>query len=95
MRPAGHPLAGVHEGARKDDVVQPYRARFRRATGVVLVGVAQERAAAWRATKQAQGGRVHFNYRRTTVYVNHYYVYFIDRSGGPASSRSAATPPTR
>jgi hypothetical protein len=67
-------------------VVQPYRDRFTAtggSDGVVLVGVAQEKAATWRATKQVSGGAVQFTYSRTTVYVNHYYVYFIDREWGP------------
>ncbi len=74
------------KGARKDDVVQPYRERFTAGggtDGVVLVGVAQEKASTWRATKQANGRAVQFTYGRTTVYVNHYYVYFIDREWGP------------
>ena len=71
------------KGERKDDVVQPYRARFAAEEGVVLVGVAQERASAWRATKRVRGREVHFDYLRTTVHVNHYYVYFIDREWGP------------
>ena len=38
------------KGDRKDDVVQPYRAHFPKSEGVVLVGVAQERANSWTAT---------------------------------------------
>jgi hypothetical protein len=82
----GIPWLEFPKGARKDDVVQPYRERFTATgatEGVVLVGVAQEKAAAWRATKQVHGRAVHFTYSRTTVYVNHYYVYFIDREWGP------------
>jgi hypothetical protein len=79
----GAPWIEFAKGERKDDVVQPYRDRFAAAEGVVLVGVAQERASAWRAVKRARGPVVHFDYLRTTVYVNHYYVYFIDREWGP------------
>jgi hypothetical protein len=82
----GIPWLEFGKGERKDDVVQPYRDRFTEtgaAEGVVLVGVAQEKAAAWRATKQVNGRAVHFSYARTTVYVNYYYVYFIDREWGP------------
>lgn len=82
----GIPWIEFKKGERKDDVVQPYRDRFTAtgaAEGVVLVGVAQEKAAAWRATKQVNGRAVQFRYARTTVYVNHYYVYFIDREWGP------------
>ena len=83
----GIPWLEFAKGARKDDVVEPYRQRFLAAgaaEGVVLVGVAQERARGWRATKRVRGREVHFDYARTTVYVNHYYVYVLDREWGPA-----------
>jgi hypothetical protein len=54
------------------------------AEGVVPVGVAQERAKAWTATKQVHGKMVHFTFAWRTVYVNRYYVYLIDRGWGPA-----------
>jgi len=71
-------------GERKDDVVQPYRDRFTGAEGVVLVGVAQERASAWKATQQVEGHLVDFTFRRAGVYVNHSHIYLIDREWGPA-----------
>jgi hypothetical protein len=77
------PWVEFPKGARKDDLVQPYRERFR-GTGVVLVGVAQERALAWTATKHQRGRWVHFAFRRKSVCVNHYYVYVIDPDWGPA-----------
>jgi len=43
------------KGERKDDVVQPYRSHFPKSEGVILVGVAQEKASSWTATKQTQG----------------------------------------
>ena len=77
------PWIEFQKGERKDDVVQRYRARFRGTHGIVCVGVAQERAKAWTATKQVQGRHLHFAYRWTTVCVNHYYLYFVDRDWGP------------
>lgn len=71
------------KGERKDDVVQPYRCHFPKSEGVVLVGVAQEKASSWTATKETQGPRVHFDFHRRTVSVNHYYFYFIDPEWGP------------
>jgi hypothetical protein len=50
---------------------------------VVLIGVAQERARAWRGVKRVRDGYVTFDYQWTSVYVNHYYVYFIDEQWGP------------
>ena len=72
------PWLEFKKGQRKDDVVEPYRRCFINRTGVVLVGVAQERASGWRGTKRVEDGWVHFDYRRTSVYVAHYYVYFVD-----------------
>src|SRR5215212_3488319 len=77
------PWLEFKKGQRKDDVVEPYRRCFINRTGVVLVGVAQERASGWRGIKRAEGGRIHFDYRRTSVYVAHYYVYFVDEEWGP------------
>lgn len=77
------PWLEFKKGERKDDVVEPYRRSFSNRTGVVLVGVAQERATGWRGTKHVEGGRIHFEYRRTSVYVAHYYVYFVDDEWGP------------
>src|SRR6266571_4796881 len=71
------PWIEFKKGERKDDVVQPYRERFTGTDGVVLVGVAQERARAWRGVKQRNGPFVDFVYQWTTVCVNHYYDYFI------------------
>jgi hypothetical protein len=71
------------KGERKDEVVERYRRRFP-GIGVVLVGVAQERASGWTATKQQTGRLVHFHFHRRTVYVNQYYVYLIDPDWGPA-----------
>jgi hypothetical protein len=77
------PWLEFKKGERKDDVVEPYRRAFINRTGVVLVGVAQERATGWRGIKRVEGGRIHFEYRRTSVYVAHYYVYFVDQEWGP------------
>ena len=78
------PWVEFRKGERKDTVVQRYRDRFTKPSGVVLVGVAQERASAWSATKQRGGPFVDFVYFRKSVYVNHYYIYLIDPEWGPA-----------
>ena len=54
------PWLEFKKGERKDDVVEPYRRAFINRTGVVLVGVAQERATGWRGIKHVQGGGIHF-----------------------------------
>jgi hypothetical protein len=78
------PWVEFRKGERKDTVVQRYRNRFSKPHGVVLIGVAQERASAWSATKQRRGPFVDFVYFRKSVYVNHYYIYVIDPEWGPA-----------
>jgi len=78
------PWIEFKKGERKDDVVQRYRERSPAPSGVVLVGVAQERAHGWTATKQVRGRHVHFTYRRKSVCVNHYYIYLLDPEWGPA-----------
>src|SRR5262245_9298669 len=80
----GVPWIDFSKGQRKDDIVEQYRARFAAPSGVVLVGVAQERASGWTATKEQTGRRVHFTFRRKSVCVNHYYIYVIDPEWGPA-----------
>jgi hypothetical protein len=78
------PWVEFRKGERKDAVVQRYRDRFGKPHGVVLIGVAQERASTWSATKQRHGRFVDFVYFRKSVCVGHYYVYVIDPEWGPA-----------
>ena len=80
----GIPWIEFRKGERKDDLVERYRQDFSQTHGVVLVGVAQERASAWHGITQRQGRHLHFEYTRRSVCVNHYYVYVIDRDWGPA-----------
>ncbi|MBI4240228.1 MAG: hypothetical protein HY613_00805 [Candidatus Rokubacteria bacterium] len=80
----GIPWVEFQKGERKEEVVQRYRDRFTGRAGVVCVGVAQEKAKAWTATKQVRGRRIHFAYRWNTVCVNHYYLYVLDPEWGPA-----------
>jgi hypothetical protein len=80
----GIPWVEFRKGERKDTVVQRYRDRFAGTSGVVLVGVAQERASGWTATKQHRGRLVDFHFHRKAVYVNHYYIYLLDPDWGPA-----------
>lgn len=78
------PWIEFRKGERKDTVVQRYRDRFPKSSGVILIGVAQERVSAWTATKQRHSRFVEFVYRRKSVYVNHYYIYVLDPDWGPA-----------
>jgi hypothetical protein len=71
----GIPIVHFEPGRRKDDVAAEYRQGFTRGEGVVFIGVAQERARAFKARKKDQTGFVGFEYSRDTVPVNHYYFY--------------------
>ena len=79
------PVVRFERGQRKDDIAQTYRRRFPRAEGVVFIGIAQEKASAFKAHKRVgpQGG-VQFDFARQPVAVNHYYFYLQDAQWGPA-----------
>ena len=78
------PLIHFERGVRKDDVAAEYRAQHGEQEGVVFIGIAQERASAYKARKRTQGQHVFFDYSRQSVFVNHYYFYLQDADFGPA-----------
>lgn len=72
---------------RKEEQLRPYfEAAIRQGrSGLVAVGVAQERMNGLRARKVAsRPGRALFEWGRASVYVNHYYLYLLDPEWGPA-----------
>jgi hypothetical protein len=69
----GIPIVHFEPGQRKDDIAAEYRQRFDKAEGVVFIGVAQEKAQAFKGRKKDQTGYVGFEYSRDAVRVNHYY----------------------
>jgi hypothetical protein len=75
----------------KERIAAPYleRARAEARHGVVLVGVAQEKADAWKGWKTRGGSRMHphFCFRRQSVFVNHYYFYILDKDFGQGGCR--------
>jgi hypothetical protein len=79
------PLIPFESGQDKDTIVATHRARFSAEDGVVIIGVAQEKARAFKAHKRTgpQGG-VTFDFTRQSVAVNHYYFYVQDPDWGPA-----------
>jgi len=81
------PVVPFERGQRKDDIANTYRARFKGREGVVLIGVAQERAWSFKSSKR-RGDRnrnmVFFDFSRQPVYVKHYYFYLQDPEWGPA-----------
>lgn len=82
----GIPLIHFEKGMRKEEVARPYleAAERERREGVVLVGLAQERAQVFRppAKRDREPGR--YAVRRTSAFVNHLYVYLFDHEVGPA-----------
>jgi hypothetical protein len=82
---AAIPLVHFERGQRKDDVAAQYRARSAGTEGVVFIGVAQEKASAFKARKvRGPQGGVGFDFARRAVWVNHYYFYLQDAEWGPA-----------
>ncbi len=78
------PLVQFERGQRKDDIANAHRARFRSREGVVLIGVAQERAWSFKASKR-RGDHVNFfDFSRQPVFVKHYYFYVQDPEWGPS-----------
>lgn len=79
------PVVQFERGQRKDELAASHRAKFKPEEGVVFIGVAQERAMSFKASKrQGDGKLVDFDFSRQSVYVNHYYFYLQDREWGPA-----------
>jgi hypothetical protein len=81
---AGIPIVHFEPGQRKDDIAAEYRQGFDQREGVVFIGVAQEKAQAFKARKKEQKGYVGFEYSRDSVRVNHYYFYLQDADFGAA-----------
>jgi len=77
------PIVQFERDERKDDVAESYRQRWGDREGVVFIGVAQEKAYAYRATKAQEQGHIRFDYSRQWVYVKHYYFYLQDHEFGP------------
>ena len=90
------PIVRFRKGESKEETA---RAHFERAerdgrTGCVLIGVAQEKASAWRGWRDGgPDGHPHFCFARQTVFVNHYYFYLLDPEWGPAFLKTCAYAP--
>jgi hypothetical protein len=78
------PIIHFEHGQRKDDIAAQMRRKYPVKEGVVFIGVAQEKAQAFKAQKKNQKGYVGFEYSRQSVFVNHYYFYLNDDEFGPA-----------
>ncbi|MCA1698498.1 MAG: hypothetical protein LC790_06160, partial [Actinobacteria bacterium] len=90
------PVVRFKRHQRKEDHARPYfqaaerEGRF----GVVLIGVAQEKASAWRGWREGgNDAHPHFEFGRQAVFVNHYYFYIRDREWGPSFVKTNAYAP--
>lgn len=83
----GVDLVTFAKGQCKDDVAHAYLARFEREgreEGVLFIGKAQEKAHVFRTVKRRDAAGKRYPWViRSTVPVNHYYVYLVDRDFGP------------
>jgi hypothetical protein len=90
------PAVRFAKGACKEDVARPYLQAAEREgrCGVVLIGVAQEKAFAWRGWRDGGNDEhPHFEFGRQAIYVNHYYFYIYDREWGPGFIKTNAYAP--
>ena len=81
----GVDLVSFEKGQRKDDVALAYLAEFDGDEGVLFVGKAQEKTTAYRTEKRRnpETGKPYPWIVRTTLFVNHYYFYCVDKDFGP------------
>jgi hypothetical protein len=90
------PVVRFRKGESKEQTARTYFECADREgrTGVVLIGVAQEKASAWRGWRDGgPDGHPHFCFGRQTVFVNHYYFYILDPDWGPAFIKTCAYAP--
>ena len=85
---AAHGAEWLHftRGERKEERMRPYLRAAERAerSGLVAVGIAQERTFGWGFTKTPSERGTTFGFVRRSVYVNHYYLYLWDADWGPS-----------
>ncbi len=95
----GIPIRYFAKGDDKEAIAEPLLRAAAGAGGdgkVVLIGIAQEKASAWRSWK-AKGQQAttypHMEWGRQMVFVNHFYFYLWDPEWGPAFWKTNAYAP--
>jgi DNA-binding transcriptional ArsR family regulator len=80
------PLVRFGRGERKEQVARPHLEEAERSGrfGVVMVGVAQERATGFKGYRPKGAPPTFFDFCRASVFVNQFYFYILDRDFGPA-----------
>ena len=95
----GIPVIHFKKGENKEAFARPYIEAAAREGGdgkVVLLGIAQEKASAWRSWKGKGpriGGDPSMEWGRQTAIINHYYFYLWDPEWGPAFWKTNAYAP--
>jgi hypothetical protein len=82
----GVPLIHFEKGQRKEAIAEPFFAKAARSQreGVVMIGVAQERANVFRPPAKRQRGKGGgFQATRNSAFVKHLYLYIWDHDFGP------------
>ena len=90
------PVVRFRKGESKEETARPYLDRAEREgrTGVVMIGVAQEKASVWRGWRAGgSDGHPHFEFGRQSAFPNHYYIYLLDPDWGPAFVKTLAYAP--
>lgn len=93
------PLVHFAKGQNKEEYARPLIDAAAAEGGdgrVVLIGVAQEKASAWKSWKakgHEQRAHPHMEWGRQMVFVNHYYFYLWDPEFGPAFWKTNAFAP--
>ena len=92
------PVVHFQKGQKKEEVARPYLEAAAREgqDRVVLIGIAQEKASAWRSWPQKgqeKAAHPHMEWGRERVYINHYYFYLWDAEWGAAFWKTNAYAP--
>jgi hypothetical protein len=88
----GVPVVQFEGGQRKEDVAAAYFAKAEQ-PGVVMIGVAQERARAFRPRGKRDREVGEYAVIRARVFVNHHYFYIWDADWGPSFVRRCSYAP--
>jgi len=95
----GIPLVQFKKGQNKEALARPYLEAAAKEGGngqVVLIGIAQEKASAWRSWKakgQERCPHPHMEWGRQMAFVNHFYFYLWDPDWGGAFWKTNAYAP--
>jgi hypothetical protein len=94
----GIPVVRFEKGQNKEKVARPFLEAAAREgkDRVVLIGIAQEKASAWRSWKrkgQEKAAHPHMEWGRQMAYVNHFYFYLWDSDWGGAFWKTNAYAP--